>query len=130
MLDWKKKLKTLNLGSLFEYVPHTGLECIPWIDFLRQTKSILRVSTDTKAQARKKAEVYDHIPACWMPSKKPEQLDSKKWANLPEDARKFWGERILSLYFKTVLIDQKTNLDFRSEKFFLPQETDQPAHWD
>jgi hypothetical protein len=130
MIDWTSKLRSLNLGSLLEYLPQTGLDCIPWIEFLRQVRSIIKVSTDPRAQTKWKDDLYDCLPGDWTEKQLPQLISVESWPDMDPEVRMIWGERILELYFKTLIHLRKTNLDFRAERFHLSRDPNNQSHWE
>ncbi len=129
MSDWLNKLKLLNLGTLLEYMPHTGLDCIPWLEFLKQARQIIRVSADPKVHARWQSELQELFPGEWSTTNSPQLFSKSSWDKLEPEVRFHWGEKIIELYFLSLLKWRKVNLDFRADRFFLSRDLAMSSHW-
>lgn len=126
MIDWLKKLKDLNLGSLAEYIPQTGIQSISWVEFLKQAGVILKTMGDPAAQKKWKEEIAKDLSSTWRVLPEENLVDDDRWSELSPQAKTFWGEQIFELFFRGLLLTQRTNLDFRSGRFSFSKDILRP----
>lgn len=133
-MDWLKKIKALNLGSLTEYLPQTGLESVSWVEFVKQASTVLKTSADHKSLKKVREELRSSLLPEFVESSQG-LVSLKELCALKTDenleVRRYWGEKVLGLYFESVLAKPHLlNLDFRPDAFFVSKNLNEPrAHW-
>ena len=70
--DWLKRVRHINLGTLTEFLPHSGLDTVAWLEFLKQSQLVVKVSTQSRLQAQWQGDIQNLFPALWSHDDNPD----------------------------------------------------------